>query len=67
MLVGQTAEGALKEWRADKLFIMVNWISLNFGLSHHTISEVTMKHGDDALPLSTRFDISEMGIQITLA
>jgi DeoR family fructose operon transcriptional repressor len=43
MLVGPTAEGALKELRADKLFLMVSGISLDFGLSHNTISEVTMK------------------------
>lgn len=43
MLVGPTAEGALKELRADKLFLMVSGITINFGLSHHTISEVTMK------------------------
>jgi DeoR/GlpR family transcriptional regulator of sugar metabolism len=43
MLVGPTAEGALKELRADKLFLMVSGISLNFGLSHNTISEVTIK------------------------
>jgi DeoR/GlpR family transcriptional regulator of sugar metabolism len=43
MLVGPTAEGALKELRADKLFLMVSGITLDFGLSHHTISEVTIK------------------------
>jgi DeoR/GlpR family transcriptional regulator of sugar metabolism len=43
MLVGPTAEGALKELRVDKLFLMVSGITLDFGLSHHTISEVTMK------------------------
>lgn len=43
MLVGPTAEGALKELRADKLFLMVSGITLDFGLSHNTISEVTMK------------------------
>jgi DeoR/GlpR family transcriptional regulator of sugar metabolism len=43
MLVGPTAEGALKELRSDKLFLMVSGITLDFGLSHHTISEVTMK------------------------
>ncbi len=43
VLVGPTAEGALKELRADKLFLSVSGISLNFGLSHHTISEVTIK------------------------
>jgi DeoR family fructose operon transcriptional repressor len=103
MLVGPTAEGALKELRADKLFLMVSGISLDFGLSHHTISEVTMKQAmirsarevilladhtafgaevgiqvtplkavhllitDDALPPSTRLEISKAGIQIVLA
>jgi len=102
MLVGPTAEGALKELRADKLFLMVSGISLGFGLSHHTISEVTMKQAmirsarevilladhtafgaevgiqvaplkavhklitDDALPPSSRLDISKVGIQIIL-
>jgi DeoR/GlpR family transcriptional regulator of sugar metabolism len=43
VLVGPTAEGALKELRADKLFLMVGGISLDFGLSHTNISEVTVK------------------------
>jgi DeoR/GlpR family transcriptional regulator of sugar metabolism len=43
MLVGPTAEGALRELRADKLFLMTSGITLDFGLSHHTISEVTIK------------------------
>ena len=43
MLVGPPAEGALRELRADKLFLMVTGISLNFGLSHTNISEVTLK------------------------
>jgi DeoR family fructose operon transcriptional repressor len=43
MLVGPTAEGALRELRADKLFLMVTGASLSFGLSHTNISEVTMK------------------------
>ena len=43
MLVGPTAEGALKELRGDKLFLMVSGITLDFGLSHDTISEVTIK------------------------
>jgi DeoR/GlpR family transcriptional regulator of sugar metabolism/ABC-type sugar transport system substrate-binding protein len=43
MMVGPTAEGALKELRADKLFLMVSGISLDFGLSHQPISEITMK------------------------
>lgn len=42
-LVGPTAELALKELRADKLFLMVSGITIDFGLSHHTISEVTIK------------------------
>ena len=43
VMVGPTAEGALKGLRADKLFLMVSGITLDFGLSHHTISEITMK------------------------
>jgi DeoR family fructose operon transcriptional repressor len=43
MLVGPTAEGSLKGLRVDKLFLMVSGITLDFGLSHNTISEVTMK------------------------
>lgn len=43
MLVGPTAEGALRELRGDKLFLMVAGVSLSFGLSHTNISEVTMK------------------------
>ena len=43
MLVGPTAEGALRELRADKLFLNVASISLDFGLSHTNISEVTIK------------------------
>jgi DeoR/GlpR family transcriptional regulator of sugar metabolism len=102
MLVGPTAEGALKELRADKLFLMVSGITIDFGLSHHTISEVTIKQAmirsarevivladhtvfgaevgiqvaplkavhklitDDALPPSTRLDISKAGIQVVL-
>jgi DeoR/GlpR family transcriptional regulator of sugar metabolism len=43
MLVGPTAEGALRELRADKLFLTVTGISLDFGLSHINISEITIK------------------------
>lgn len=103
MLVGPTAEGALRELRGDKLFLMANGITLDFGLSHNTISEVTIKQAmirsarevvvladhtafgadvgiqiaplktahklitDDALPPSTRLEISKVGIQIILA
>jgi DeoR/GlpR family transcriptional regulator of sugar metabolism len=102
MLVGPTAERALKELRADKLFLMVSGITLDFGLSHNAISEVTIKQAmirssrevilladhtafgaeagiqvaplsivrrlitDDALPPSTRLEISKKGIQILL-
>lgn len=104
MLVGPTAEGALRELRADKLFLMTSGIALDFGLSHHPISEVTIKQAmirsarevivladhtafgaevvgiqiaplkvahrlitDDALPPSTRLEISKAGIHILLA
>jgi DeoR family fructose operon transcriptional repressor len=43
MLVGPTAEGALRELRGNKLFLMVAGISLINGLWHTNISEVTMK------------------------
>ena len=43
VLVGPTAEGSLKELRADKLFLMVSGITLGFGLYHDTFSEVTIK------------------------
>jgi DeoR family transcriptional regulator, fructose operon transcriptional repressor len=41
--VGPTAETTLKEFRIDKLFLMVSGVSRGFGLSHTTISEVTIK------------------------
>ena len=43
VLVGPTAEGALKDLRADKLFLMISGITLGLGLYHHTFSEVTIK------------------------
>jgi DeoR family fructose operon transcriptional repressor len=103
MLVGPTAEGALRELRGNKLFLMVAGISLSNGLWHTNISEVTMKQAmirsarevilladhtsfgqesvvqvaplsaihrvitDDALPASTRLDLTKLGIQILLA
>lgn len=42
-LVGPTAEASLREMRADKLFLVVTGITLEFGLSHTTLAEVTMK------------------------
>ena len=43
LLVGPPAEGTLRGLRVDKLFLMISGISLNFGLSHTNISEVTIK------------------------
>jgi DeoR family fructose operon transcriptional repressor len=43
VLVGPTAENALRDLRADKLFLTVSGIAFDFGLSHTNISEVTIK------------------------
>ena len=43
LLVGPPAEATLRGLRADKLFLMITGITLNFGLSHTNISEVTIK------------------------
>lgn len=43
VLVGPTTEATLARLRADKLFLMVTGITLEFGLSHTDISEVTVK------------------------
>ena len=42
-MVGPTAENALKELRADFLFLSVSGVTSDFDLSHHTVSEVTIK------------------------
>ncbi|HEX9074939.1 MAG TPA: hypothetical protein VF932_04135, partial [Anaerolineae bacterium] len=42
-LIGPTAEAALRELRADKLFLDVTGISLDFGLSHTNVAEVAVK------------------------
>jgi len=42
-LVGPTAEAALKELRADKLFLVVTGATLDFGLSHTSVAEVVVK------------------------
>jgi DeoR family transcriptional regulator, fructose operon transcriptional repressor len=42
-LVGPSAESMLREIRASKLFLQAEGISLDFGLSHSNISEVTIK------------------------
>jgi DeoR family fructose operon transcriptional repressor len=41
--VGPTAEHAIRELRVDHLFLTVTGVSVNFGLSHTNISEVTIK------------------------
>lgn len=42
-LIGPTAEAVLRELRADKLFLAITGMSLDFGLSHTNVAEVTMK------------------------
>jgi hypothetical protein len=42
-LVGPTTEAALRELRADKLFLAVTGITLDFGLSHTNVGEVAAK------------------------
>jgi DeoR family transcriptional regulator, fructose operon transcriptional repressor len=41
--VGPTAENTIREMRVDHLFLTVTGVSVNFGLSHTNISEVTIK------------------------
>jgi DeoR/GlpR family transcriptional regulator of sugar metabolism len=49
--VGPTAEHAISELRVDRLFLSVSGVSVNFGLSHTNVSEVTIKQ---AMMKSTR-------------
>ncbi len=42
-LVGPTAESLLRDMRVDKLFLAVSGVSFDFGLSHTSVSEVTVK------------------------
>ena len=42
-LIGPTAEAALADLRADKLFLATTGISLDFGLSHPDLAEVSAK------------------------
>lgn len=42
-LIGPTAEVALRELRADKLFMAVTGVTLDFGLSHNNMAEAAMK------------------------
>jgi DeoR family fructose operon transcriptional repressor len=102
-LVGPTAETVFRELRADKLFLAVTGVSLDFGLSHTNLAEVTVKQAmlraarevilladhtkfeqesvvqiapikavnklitDNALPASTRLDLTKLGVEIVLA
>ena len=102
-LIGSTAETALRELRADKLFLAVTGISFDFGLSHTNPAEVAMKQAmihaarevilladhtrfgqesvvqvapanvvnklitDNALPASTRLDLTKLGVEIVIA
>ncbi len=102
-LIGPTAEAALRELRADKLFLVVTGITLDFGLSHTNMAEVTMKQAmiraarevilladhaifgqesvvqvapirvvhklvtDEALPASTRLELTKLGIEVMVA
>jgi len=40
---GPTAESAIRELRADKLFLTATGITLDFGLSHTSLAEVAVK------------------------
>jgi DeoR/GlpR family transcriptional regulator of sugar metabolism len=42
-LIGPTVEAALRDLRADRLFLVVTGVSLDFGLSHNDLTEVTVK------------------------
>ncbi len=42
-LTGPTTEIVLRELRADRLFLAVTGVSLDFGLSHTNLAEVTVK------------------------
>jgi DeoR family transcriptional regulator, fructose operon transcriptional repressor len=102
-LTGPTTEIVLRELRADRLFLAVTGVSLDFGLSHTNLAEVTVKQTmiraarevilladhtkfeqesvvqiapissvhkvitDNALPASTRLDLTKLGIEIIIA
>jgi DeoR/GlpR family transcriptional regulator of sugar metabolism len=102
-LTGPTTEIVLRELRADRLFLAVTGVSLDFGLSHTNLAEVTVKQAmiraarevilladhtkfeqesvvqiapissvhkvitDNALPASTRLDLTKLGIEIIIA
>jgi len=102
-LTGPTTEIVLRELRADRLFLAVTGVSLDFGLSHTNLAEVAVKQAmiraarevilladhtkfeqesvvqiapissvhkvitDNALPASTRLDLTKLGIEIIIA
>jgi DeoR family fructose operon transcriptional repressor len=102
-LIGPTVETVFRELRADRLFLAVTGASLDFGLSHTNLAEVTVKQAmlratrevilladhtkfeqesvvqiapievvnklitDNALPASTRLDLTKLGIEYILA
>jgi len=102
-LLGPTAEAALRELRADKLFLMGTGVTHDFGLSHTNTTEVVMKQTmiraarevilladhtvfgqesvaqvapttavhklitDEALPASTRLELTQLGIKVIVA
>jgi DeoR family fructose operon transcriptional repressor len=43
VLLGPTVDSVLRELRADKLFLAVSGVSIDFGLSHTNPAEVTIK------------------------
>jgi len=102
-LLGPIAEAALRDLRADKLFLMATGVTLDFGLSHANTAKVTIKQAmiraarqvilladhtafgqesvtpiapttavhtvitDEALPASTRLDLTQLGIEVIVA
>ena len=42
-MVGPIAENLLRDMRVEKLFLTVSGVSHDFGLSHSSVSEVTIK------------------------
>jgi DeoR/GlpR family transcriptional regulator of sugar metabolism len=68
---GPTAESAIRELRADKLFLTATGITLEFGLSHTSLAEVAVKQAmiraaREVILLAdhTKFG-QESGVQIT--
>jgi DeoR family fructose operon transcriptional repressor len=102
-LSGPTAEGSLRELRADKLFLSASGVTPEFGISHDSLPEVATKQAmirtarevilladhtrfgeesvtqvaplrvlsrvitDNALPATTRLELSKTGIEVIIA